>query len=491
MRRVGFFIASVIFCGTVSHAQNKVENASAPGKVLTFNDAVKIAVQNSILLNQQRNNFDFAQAQRLQSIAGIGPNVTLNGSIARREGNTFNNNTGTLVNGVIDQVNGSINANINLFSGFNRVNQVKQFARQLDAQAYFVGRTSQDVINTIAAQYLNVMLDVELLKIARQNFEALDKQLLQVRESVNLGARSPVDEYNQDALTKAAQLNMVNAEITLNNDKTLLTQTLLIDPFEAYDVEKPVWDLNTLGYDSLDVTQLVETAKQYRGDYLRAVKQEEAGKFATRAARGLMAPQLFAFFNYGSAYNFQHNVKDSVDNVVPIIIQDPSAASGYSLSQTVQGKAYNKNQIPRSFENQFRGDNVFKTYGLQLTIPVFQGFQNRTTMLQQKVLYENAQLNRKNLEYQIKNDVIRAIRNFDGAKKAYQISVDQLNAADVAFQLETERYNLGVTNFVDFTNANRALVLAQTSKAQAEYRLVFQRIAIEYAVGSLKAEQLE
>jgi hypothetical protein len=44
---------------------------------------------------------------------------------------------------------------------------------------------------------------------------------------------------------------------------------------------------------------------------------------------------------------------------------------------------------------------------------------------------------------------------------------------------------------VDFTNANRVLVQAQTDKAQNEYKLVFQRISIEYAVGTLKADDLE
>jgi len=87
--------------------------------------------------------------------------------------------------------------------------------------------------------------------------------------------------------------------------------------------------------------------------------------------------------------------------------------------------------------------------------------------------------------------VIRAVRNYDGARKQYQISLGQLDAAQIAYQLETERYNLGVTSFVDFANANRALVQAQTDKAQNEYRLVFQRILIEYAVGTLTPEQLQ
>lgn len=458
-------------------------------KVLTFQDAVKIAMKNNIVLNQQRNNLDLAQAQRVQSVAGMGPNVTLNSTAVRIDGNSFNPNTGAAVNGVRDNVTGSLNANINLFSGFNRMNQIKQFARQMDAQSYFVNRTTQDVINTVATQYLTVMLDVELLKIAKQNFEALDKQLSQVKEQVALGARSPVDEYNQDALTRAAELRMVQAEILLNNDKTLLTQTLLIDPFEQYDVESPAWDLNKLGYDALNTIELVERAKQFRGDYLRAVKQEEASKFATRASKGFMMPSLFAFGSYGSAYNFQHNVSDSASANSPIIVQDPTAASGYSVGEKVVRIA--NPQVPRPFEEQFRTNNVSKQYGLQLTIPLFNGLQNRTNYKIQQTTYENNQLNRKNLEYQITNDVLRSVRNFDGAKKAYTISTGQLKAAEIAFQLETERYNLGVTNFVDFTNGNRALIQAQTDMAQNQYRLVFQRILIEYAIGTLKVEDLE
>ena len=126
-----------------------------------------------------------------------------------------------------------------------------------------------------------------------------------------------------------------------------------------------------------------------------------------------------------------------------------------------------------------------------MTIPILNGLQSRTNTFQQKMLYENSQLNRKNLEYQIQNDVIRTVRNYEGAKKSYSVTVDQLKAAEVAFQLESERYTLGVTNFVDFVNANRAFVQAQADKARAEYTLVFQRILIEYAVGTLKAEDLQ
>ncbi len=459
-------------------------------RILTFEEAVKIALDNSVLLSQQKNNLELSQAQKNSSIASIGPNVQLNGQAYQVNGNSFNNQTGELINGVRDVVTGSISANMNIFSGFYRINSIKQYSNQLEAQSYFVHRTAQDVINTVSLQYLTVMQDVELLKIAKENFEALDKQYEQVKEKVNLGALSPVDEYNQEALTKGGELRLVQAEINLNNDKALLTQTLLLDPFESFEVEQPNWDVNLIGSEKLDMQELTSRAKQYRGDYLRAVSTEAASKYGMKATSSLMMPSISAFANYGSAYNFQHDVPDSVQFSKTIIVNDASATSGYSLqNQTLPGMNSNPDS-PRPFSDQFRKDNVYKSYGLQLTIPLFNGLQNKTTYMQQKVQYRNNQLTRKNLEYQINNDVLRVIRNYEGAKKAFAISVDQQKAAATAFEFETERYNLGVTSFVDYTNANRVFVQAQTDRAQAEYRLVFQKILLEYAVGTLKVEDI-
>lgn len=446
-----FGVASIVFLVTTLPLQGQTSS-----KVLTFEEAVKIAMKNSVLLNQQRNNLELNQMQKASAIAGAGPNVSLNASMSQFNGNSFNPQAGQVVNGVRDNVSGTLNANMNLFSGFNRISSIKQFSNQLEAQSHFVNRTAQDIINTVSNQYLQVMLDVELLRIAKENFEALNKQYEQTREQVALGSRSPVDEYNQDALAKAAELRMVQAEIALNNDKALLTQTLLIDAFEQFDVEKPNWDVNAIGSELLDATELADKAKQNRQDYLRAVRTEQASRFGMHAAKGFMMPSLFAFFNYGSAYNSQQGQTDA-----------------------------------RSFNEQFRTDNVFKQYGLQLSIPLFSGLQNRTAYTQQRIQYENSQLIRQNVEFQIRNDVVRTVRNYEGAKKAYVVSLDQVKAAELAFQLETERFNLGVTNFVDFTNANRVFVQAQTDKAQAEYRLVFQRILLEYAVGTLKADDLQ
>jgi outer membrane protein len=475
-----------LFCaGAIAQSEPSTQR-----RVLTFQEAIKLGLRYSVNLNQQRNNLRLSQAQKTSSVASMAPSVSLGGSASVFDGNSFNANAGVVVNGVRENISGSLNASLNLFSGLSTINSIKQSSSQLDAQANFLNRTSQDVINTVSTQYLQVMQDVELLKVAKENLEALAKQLEQTKEQVNVGARSQVDEYNQDALTKGAELRFVQAEIALNNDKALLAQSLLMDPFEEYDVEKPSWDVNVIGNETLNPEELAEQAKLHRGDYLRAVKSERAQRFAMRSSFGNMLPSVNAFFTYGSAHNFQRNEPDSVSLSKTFVVNDPAQPSGFSLERR-DNVITVRNEKQRSFDDQFKIDNVYKQYGVQFSIPLFNGLRNNAAYVQQKTLYENSQLNTKNLEYQIKNDVIRAYRNYEGAKKAFVVTLDQLKSAELAFSLESERYNLGVTNFVDFVNSNRILVQAQTDKAQAEYRLLFQKILVEYAVGTLKPENFQ
>jgi polyphosphate kinase len=94
------------------------------------------------------------------------------------------------------------------------------------------------------------------------------------------------------------------------------------------------------------------------------------------------------------------------------------------------------------------------------------------------------------IKEQVKTDVLRTYQNFKLYKRSFAASVDQLQAADMAFSLEKERYELGVTSFVDFITANKNLVQAQTDRAQAQYRLLFQKVLMDYATGTLKPEDL-
>lgn len=427
--------------------------------VLSFKDAVKIALQNNATLNSQKNVLIQSRVNKTYRTFQLGPQASINANVYQSNGNRFIQQEGKVVNATVYGAQANLSVTQPIFNGLGGLNTTRQASSQFDAQLEQVNRSIQDVINLVSTQFLQVLLDQELLKIAQENLDLQTKQFEQVKAQVELGARSPVDEYNQQAQVSNAELRVVQAEYTLVNDRTMLFQLLLVDPTIKTSIEEPAWDVNSIALDNLNLEQLLQTASEFRSDLKSSREAEKASKFGMQANKGNYFPSLNAFYNNGSAFNQVKGADQS----------DP---------------AY------RSFNDQFVSDNRSNSFGLALNIPLFSGFQNRAFYMQSKIFHENNKILTKNREILVKSDVLRAYENFESVKKAYSAGVTGLEASEMAYKLEQERYILGITSFVDFANANRTFIQAQTDMAQAKYRFLFQKIMLDYAVGTLRFEDI-
>jgi outer membrane protein len=86
--------------------------------------------------------------------------------------------------------------------------------------------------------------------------------------------------------------------------------------------------------------------------------------------------------------------------------------------------------------------------------------------------------------------VLLAYQNFNDALTAYEAAEAQLQAAEVAQSLEQERYTLGISDIVALTQAVQAYTRAQGDFESAKYTLMFQKLLINYATGTLKYEDI-
>jgi outer membrane protein len=232
-----------------------------------------------------------------------------------------------------------------------------------------------------------------------------------------------------------------------------------VDPTKITRIEEPTWDVNAIGAENVQLEELLQVAQNSRSDLKQARALERSSRFFMRANRGNYYPYLNAFYNNGSAFN---QLKGADKN-------DP----GY-----------------RNFNQQFLTDNRNNSFGLSLYVPIFGGFQNRYAVVQSKVTYDNNKLLTEGREVSVKGDVVRAYENLNNVKKSYAAGLTGLQASKRAYELELERFNLGITSFVDVANANRTYIQAQTDMAQAKYRVLFQKILLDYAVGTLKPEDI-
>jgi outer membrane protein len=441
---IGFLCSIVVTAGL---AQDTVAT-------LSFKEAVKIGLQNNMTLNQQKNQLAYTQTAKTASLLQMGPTVDARADAYRVDGNSFNQNEGKVVNGKIDYITGSINANIPVFVGLNTLNLYRQADKQNEAQLHQVNRSTQEVIRDVAQQYLTCLLDQELIKIDEENLQTQQIQYNQIKAQVELGSKAEADLFNQEYQVKNAELLLVRSKNKLRNDLATLALTIQIDPNTYFQVEEVNWDYNSLIADSLATDELMAVAMGRRSDLKQAEFSEKAARFGFSAFKGRYLPSIYAGASYGSRYNYIYGESN------------------------------------RTFNQQFREDNTNLSYGFSLSIPIYYGLRYRAQAAQARATFENAKLTKTNREVTVKSDVIRAIQNFRDTKTSYAASEAQLKAAELTYKMEKERYDLGISSMVQLTTTNQALVKAKADFQSAKYNLMFQKLLINFATGTLKEEDI-
>jgi outer membrane protein len=418
---------------------------------LSFTEAIKLGLDRNVLLKQQQNQLVVNQAQKANSYAVMLPSVNLTSTFQRQEGQQPNTLDGGLEDLKTNYFGAQFNGNLTLFNGLRGINGINQANNQLMAQSYLVKRSRQDVLNSVAVQYLQVLLDQELLKIAEENYNAQAAALEQIQGFFDVGSRAITDVYNQDALTKAAQATVIRSRNTLQNDKALLAQTLQLNPAEDFQVVYPKIQNEGLNYNKMSLDSLVAIALQNRADLEQLKYQAKANQFAYKGLSAGFLPTLSLFGNYGSFY--------------------------YSL-------------IPSDFATQFRNVNPSLSYGANLSVPIFSRMQNKNQRALSLMQYKNTELNRQNLERTVKVDVQRALANVINAVENLTASQIQFDAGELALRTQKESYELGISAQVTVAQATQTYVQGAAAKAQAEVTLIFQRIMLDFALGTLQEEDL-
>lgn len=417
---------------------------------LTFPEAVKIALEKNVTLNQQKNQLEVNQSVRLGNIGNHLPNVNIQGNFQRQKGQQANTTNGNLEDLQTDYTGVNLNANYTIFSGLGRLNSYSQSDHQLTAQGYLIKRSTQDVIFNVANQYLQVLLDQELLSIANGNLTSQKALLEQIQGFFDVGSKAITDVYNQDALVKAAEVAVIRIRNTMQNDKALLAQTLQLDPENTFAVISPENKAFSI-YATLSIDSLTALALAHRADLHQSEELVKANKYSMKNSASGYSPTLSVFGNYGSFY--------------------------YSL-------------ITNSYQDQFFNVNRSLSYGANLTIPIFSRFQNRTQHVAARIAYKNSMLTKENLEKTVKISVMVAVNNFHNAQEAYQSSIAQFKAGELALQTQEESYSLGISSFVALADARKTYVQGASSKAQGEVTLIFQKVLLDYALGTLSVDDL-
>ncbi len=436
---ISIIILSSIGC--LSNAQDTI--------VLNIQDAITMALEKNVNLKQQENLLKVTKASKLQSGAFYLPdlNVSSSGNITRGEQISSNNKVVNYSN----NLGYSIASNYTLFNGFQRLNALKQSIYLHRAQLSQAEQTRQNTIFNTASQYLQVLLDEELIKITKENLAAQKINYERIKGFVDANITSAPDLYTIEAQVNLVEVQLLSNKNQLFSDKAALAAILMMDPGTNFKLSIPDWGIKTSLNENLDLTYLWELAKKNRPDLKQLEQSNKASFYNIKTARSYIYPSIGLFYQYNS--------------------------SATELSTV-------------SYKSQLLDHSPKHIWGFNLSIPIFNRFQYRTGIINAKVNYDNSLLNYKSYQNIVYSQITTAYNNFLTNRETYKANIIGYSAAKLSFEKQTERFNLGIGNIVDLSLANQNFIQAQSGKAQAEYSLLFQKIIIDYYIGTLNGNDL-
>ena len=416
---------------------------------INFRQAVDLALAANVDYQTQSNNMEVLKLQKQSSLLSHLPNANISSSFSQQSGQQFQQIEGEIVvtNVKNEVVNAGLNMNMPIFNSGRRILDTQSSKLAYEAGEKGLDRASQQVMFDVARMYLQVLLDEELIAISKENLENQKETLRQIDGFVDAGLRTLSDKYNQQSEVARLESVLVDAELQYQNDVWDLSEYLQLEPGVVPVLESVNPRTDGLRYEGMDMQELYDLARANRADGAQQELLVMSFKKDMQAVKAMYYPRIGAFYNYNTFFTSldERNLRDQLLKVYP--------------------------------QN---------TLGLSLNIPIFNNFQNRLDVSRSRVAYKNQILQKESIDRKIYQDVKLAYLNYLAAVKKEGNTGVQVLAAVEAQNAISERFRLGISNFVDLATANQQLVSAQADQAQAIYTLFFQEVLMQHALGTLE-----
>lgn len=437
-------------------------NAQAPQQI-SLQEAIELALENNISLLQATNNMGIQDANVRSAKGDFLPNLNANFGGQRRTGRQFVQETLEFDDFTTNTVSGSISTNLIVFDGLRNIYSLRASQSARLSAEEMLERQRENVIFNTAVAYLSVILDEELLKIARENLESSAKQLEQIEAQVEVGMRPIVDLYNQEALVARNEFEIVQQENSLNISTLQLIRIMAIDPLQDYAFYIPEIDESSLIRQNFSLDELVNSAMENRRDLRSTEIQITNASQNLRIARGAYLPTLSVSASLSSGYS---------DQFREVTLDD----QGNFSRQTVD------------FFDQFSDLNRSRQVGFNLQIPIFTRFNTARQVQIGQIQYKNAVIELEAKRLEIYQEVRQAYNDYIAASQQLNTTERSLIAATKAFETEQERYRVGASTLIELTRAQAEFVSASSNRVQSVYRFVFQEKLLEYYLGRISTE---
>ena len=403
-----------------------------------------IQVQKSVLSKSQ------AEADYEQSRAGLWPTLSAstNQNVSWRpfSESTVNLNGGTFTTSNKEvSYNGSygINANWQVWNGgINRQN-IKRNKLATEIASQNVEQTSNNIQEQIVQYYVQILYQNEAVTVNKEILEGSKVQRDRAKVMVDVGSLAKADLAQMEAQVSQDEYNAVNSEESLANTKLQLKQLLELVMLDQFDVVVPLIDDSKVLEPLPSKQEVYQLARSQRPEIGEAELNVESSKLDVNIAKRGYYPTI-------------------------------SLTAGVGTSNS----SASDDAIFRQLKN-----NMNNTIGLSVSVPIFDGKQNKTNVTKAKLAQQSSELDLQNAEQELYAQIETYWLNAKNAQQQYLYAKSNLESQESSWELLDAQFSVGLKNIAELITGKNNLIQARQSLLQAKYTALLNLALLRFYEG--------
>lgn len=419
-------------------------------KQWTLEDCINYALEKNIQLQQNKISLQESEEDVKEAKAALFPSLSFSTghNVVNRP---YQENSSTVSGTEIISSdskttysgNYGLNAQWTLWNGNQRLNNIKQQKTNREIAQLTVAETENMLKEQIAQLFIQILYADESIAINKGTVEVSRATYERAQELFKEGSISKADLAQLEAQLSNDEYQLVTSESTLRNYKLQLKQLLELDNTKEMSLVLP----------HISDEHVMELLPSQTDVYQTAL--------ATR-------PEI-------------KSSKLDIDNAKLAI---SSAKAGYmptiSLSASTSSTTNSSSSNNWTQQMKYGWNNMI---GLNLSLPIFDQRQTKTSIRKARLQYDTTQLNLINAQKELYSTIESLYLDALNAQQQYVAAETKLKSSQTSFDMVSEQFNLGMKNTVELLTEKNNLLSAQQQRIQAKYMAILNRTLLNFYAG--------
>ncbi|MEO7361215.1 MAG: TolC family protein [Gemmatimonadaceae bacterium] len=469
--------------------------APAPviGQSLSLTDAIAIARRSNPSFQTSLNARKSAAASARSANGVFLPSVnsSIGGGYRAGGQSLLNGTTQGATSGTLSS-SGNVSANLSVSAA--QFSDRKATLVERDIADADIARDEQSLRINVTNQYIAVLQAQATARLQDTLLVSSSSQLELAKAKLQVGTGIQLDVNQAEVANGRQRVAVLKAHNQIDIEKIRLYQQMGVEPVLSTQLQ----ELSVMELPSLTLDQLLTNAKASNPALASNRARERQSNFRVTSARRAYLPSFSiqtSIGGFAQRFTDTQQLLDQAQSNAPLSIascqrtegvyQQLGLANTYAQCESRFGYSPATEARIRDAQSGFPFGFTRNPLGfnLQLSLPIFNGFQREAGVQNATIARANAQNVVRQQEIQLGADITVAYMTLQTSQQT--VAQQELNSrtATLALQLATQRYQVGSISLVDLITARTSLEQAESDRIAAIYEFQRAFAQLEAAVG--------